>query len=82
MSLQEIFYIVAITYMVLGILFFVVIIVVLWTIKEKITQLHELVADKIHHVTQIVTHPTETAIATGIKVASKAVRIAKNIMRK
>jgi hypothetical protein len=70
-TLQMIFYILGITYMVVGLIILIVIGVAILTIKKTITDLHKTVEAQIERFTN---DPADMALEIGQKMASKAVK--------
>jgi len=70
-TLQIIFYILGITYMVVGLIILIVIGVAILTIKKTVTDLHRTVDEQINRFTN---DPADVALEIGQKMASKAVR--------
>ncbi|MEK7605924.1 MAG: hypothetical protein AAB478_05420 [Patescibacteria group bacterium] len=79
MSIQDIFYSLGIFFMVLGITILVMIIALLWTIKQKITFIHDLVERQVIRLTG---NSTDVAMELGSKVASAAVRRVRDAITK
>ncbi len=65
--------------MVFGIVILVMIIVLLWTIKQKVAFIHEVVEKQILRFTE---NSADVALELGSKVASAAVRKVKNAVVK
>jgi hypothetical protein len=82
MSIQDIFYLFGIVYMVMGIILMIIIGVVLIVIKNKIAAMHRMVEEKIDQINRITENPTDAAINLGSKVAGMAVKKIKDSMKK
>lgn len=68
--------------MVMGIILMVIIGVVLIVIKNKITDLYNLIDEKVAQISHIAEDPTGVAINLGSKVAGMAVKKVKSAMHK
>ncbi|CAN5176337.1 hypothetical protein BH09PAT1_BH09PAT1_0950 [soil metagenome] len=82
MSIQDLFFLFGIIYMVMGIVLMIIIGVVLIVIKNKITDLYKLVDEKVTQIQHIADDPTEAAISLGTKMAGMAVQKVKSAMNK
>jgi len=82
MSIQDVFYLFGIIYMVMGIILMIIIGVVLIVIKNKITDLYKLIDEKVDQISNIANDPTGVAINLGSKMAGVAMRRVKEAMTK
>lgn len=82
MSIQNIFYIFGIIFMSLGIIVLIVISVVLVTIKQKITHLHDLIDEKMQFLNRLTNDPADVAINWGTRAATTAVKKVKEAIKK
>lgn len=82
MSIQDIFYIFGIVYMVMGIVLMIIIGVVLIIIKNRINDLHTLVDKKVEMINRIANDPTDMAFNVGAKMANVAVKKVKEAISK
>jgi hypothetical protein len=82
MNVQNIFYIFGIIFMSLGIIVLIVISVVLVTIKQKISHLHDLVDEKMQFLNKLTNDPADIAINWGTKAATRAVKKVKDAINK
>lgn len=82
MSIQDIFYFLGSVFMGLGIILLIIIGIVLWVIKVKITELHELIDEKVNKITRFTEDPGGVAADIGSKVASSAINTVKGMMSK
>lgn len=82
MSLENVFYIMAIFYMVLGIILLFALVVGVFYIKKKVDDLQKSIEKKMDMVQKIVHNPAETAIDIGASLAESAIEKFKNVMEK
>ena len=66
----------------MGIILMIIIGIVLIVIKNKITDLYQLIDEKVDQINRIAEDPTNAAINIGSKVAGVAVRKVRDAIRK
>ena len=81
MMLQNTFYIIGIICMTLYTLLLIAIVVLLFYIKKKISDVSKNVEEKIREVKEIVSHPKEVAASVGAAVADTALHQAAKMMK-
>lgn len=81
-TLQNIFYVMAIVFMSLGSILLIVIAVLLITLRNKVTDLHATIDKKIHDLSDAVSDPSALAASVGTKVASAAINKVKSSLKK
>lgn len=79
MDLQTVFYLVGIIYMTFATILLIAMVIVVFYIKKKITDIHDQVNEKIHTFT---TKPADVALEVGAAVATSAVKKMKDIINK
>jgi uncharacterized membrane protein len=72
MDLQNVFYIMAIILMSLGVIFMLATVVLLFYIKKKVTDLHDYTKLKIDEVVEITERPIRTITNFGANLLGKA----------
>jgi hypothetical protein len=82
MSIQDIFYLLGSIFMGLGIILLIIIGIVLWIIKNKITELHKLIDEKVNKISRLADDPGSLAADLGSRVASGAISTVKGMMTK
>ncbi len=82
MSIQDVFYLFGIVYMILGVILMIIIGVVLITIKNRINDLHTLVDKKIEQLNRFTEDPADMAFNVGAKMANVAVKKVKEAISK
>jgi hypothetical protein len=82
MSIQDIFYLFGIVYMVLGIVLMIIIGTVLIIIKNRINDLHTMVDKKMELINRFTEDPTDMAFNVGAKMANVAVKKVKEAISK
>ncbi len=82
MSIQDVFYLFGIVYMVMGIILMIIIGVVLIIIKNRINDLHTLVDKKMELFNRFTNDPSDMAFNVGAKVANVAVKKVKEAISK
>jgi len=73
MTLQNIFFVVGIICMTLYTLLLVAVVVLLFYIKKKISDLTENIQEKIDLAKEVITHPQNVAASVGAAVADTAI---------
>lgn len=81
MSLQDIFYLIAIIFMGTIILFNIILIVLLVLVKQRIIALSQSLENTIGLMRDMVTHPAETAEAIGGALIGKAINKASRFLK-
>ncbi len=66
----------------MGIILMIIIGIVLIVIKNKITDLYQLIDEKVDQINRIAEDPTNAAINIGSKVAGIAVRKVRDAIKK
>jgi len=82
MNIQDVFYLFGIIYMIAGIILMIVIGVVLLSIKNKITDLHKLLDEKMTFINKFREDPQEMAFSMGAKMANAAIKKVKEAIEK
>lgn len=82
MTLQNIFYILAIICMLLALGILIAIAILVFYIKKKITQIHNQIENKINTLTRGILQPSDVAVGVGSKVAEIALDTVKGMFRK
>lgn len=80
-GLQTTFYIIGIIYMTLQVLLFVIIVVLLFYIKNKVTNIVTIVEERIDMIRNIVKHPGDIATSVGTAVATTAIDKVSDLFR-
>lgn len=81
MSLQNIFYLVGIICMTLCTLLLAVMVILLFYIKKKITEITKTTEVKINEIKEIITHPKQTVKNIGATIASTVLEQASKFLR-
>jgi len=81
MSLQDWFYTLGIFYMSITLIFYLILIVTIFVIKNKIDSMHKVVGEKIQQIQKFTGDPTQAAIAAGSFIANRAIKKAKKILK-
>jgi uncharacterized membrane protein len=80
-TLQVTFYIMGIIFMSIQIVLFIIVIILLFYIKAKVTEVTKMVEERIEEVKNIIRHPGEIAATVGTAVATTAINKVSDIMR-
>lgn len=80
--MENIFYVMAIFYMVLGVILMIALVIGVFYIKRKIDVLQDTFEKKLDMVQKIVHNPAETAIDLGASLAESALGKFKTILDK
>ncbi len=78
MSLENIFYVMSIFYMTLGIIILLALVIAVFYIKKKIEEFEKIFQEKMDIISNIASHPGETAMGIGASLAEVAVNKIKN----
>jgi len=81
MSLQDIFYIVGIITMSLYVLLLFTLVIILFYIKRKLTDIITIIENKMEIIKDIISHPKETAAVVGGVLANKAIHEASKLFK-
>ena len=73
MNLENVFYVMAIFYMTLGIIILIMLVVAVFYIKQKVTEMEKMVKEKIDIISEVASHPGEAAVGLGAAMAGAAV---------
>ncbi|MBP6913221.1 MAG: hypothetical protein KBC00_01275 [Candidatus Levybacteria bacterium] len=73
MSLQEVFYIVGLVYMSLGIVLLIALVIVAFYIKGRIDAIHKTFDQKLHIIEKLTSRPAESAADFGASLAEAAI---------
>ncbi len=82
MTLQNTFYVIGIICMTLYTLLLIAIVVLLFYIKAKITEVTKQVQAEFNQIKEIVSHPKEVAANVGAAMASTALHEASKLMQR
>lgn len=82
MSLENTFYIVGIIAMSLYTLLLIAIVILLFYIKNKISEVYEKVESRLDAAKSVFTHPAQTAVMLGASAAGRILGWAVNILRR
>lgn len=82
MSLQDLFYLLGIIMMSLASLLLLGIVILLFYIKKKITDLHDTIENKINTVSSLVSQSGEIAANVGATLAQGAIKGVARMMEK
>lgn len=82
MQLQNIYYIVSIIFMTIGIVLLIVIGVVLVTIRQKLVHLSDILERKLEILSRYASDPGDAALQIGTKMASRAFSQVKKVFSK
>lgn len=82
MSLQDLFYIVGLTYMSMGIVLLVALVFGVFYIKKRVDDMHKSIDEKLHFVGKVVQHPAESAMDIGASFAETAIEKVKDMLEK
>lgn len=78
MTLQDVFYIVGLVYMTLGIILLLALVIAVFYIKKKVEDMHKTFEQKLDLVHKIVQRPAESAMDIGATVAEAAIEKIKS----
>jgi len=81
MDLQNTFYIIGIICMTLYTLLLIAIVVLLFYIKNKITEFYTILEEKIETVKEVIYHPKRAAATVGTAVADVALNQAEKLIK-
>ncbi len=82
MNLQDIFYLTSIIFMVLSIIILLSIGIVLFYIKQKISDLHAAAQNVLTVTDRYLNNPSDIALEMGTAVAASAIKKVRNIIKK
>ncbi len=82
MTLQNIFYVVGIVFMILYTLLLLAVVILLFYIKNKISQVYGNIEDKIHSVKKVVDQSESLAASMGAAFADTAVKQMQKIAKR
>ena len=68
MQLQQTFYIIAILYMLIQIVFWLGVSIILFALYRKVSELSDNVANKIDRVSEVLSHPGDLAAKAGASI--------------
>ncbi len=80
MSLQDLFYLVGLAYMTMGIVLLIALVFAVFYIKNKVDQMHRTFGDKLEFVRNITTHPAESAVDIGASLAETVIEKVKSAL--
>lgn len=72
MSLQDLFYIVGLVYMSLGIILLIALVIAVFLVKKKINDMQRLFDQKLHFIEKMAQRPAESAVDIGASLAEAA----------
>ncbi len=73
MSLQDLFYLVGLAYMTMGIVLLIALVFAVFYIKKKVNDMHRTFDEKLEFVRNLTAHPAESAVDIGASLAEAAV---------
>ncbi len=82
MHIQDIFYLLGSVMMTMGILLLLGVVIILFYIKKKISDIYDNIEKKINQVSNIASHSGDIAASIGATLAEGAVRGVKNMTSK
>lgn len=82
MSLQDIFYTVGLVYMGMGIVLLLAIVVAVFYIKKKVTDMHRTFEEKLEFIARITSRPAESAVDIGASLAENVIERVKAALDK
>lgn len=80
MTLENLFYIVALFYMGMGIVLLIALVFAVFFIKKKVMDLEKTFEDKLGIIADAARHPGEAAMGIGASFAEKAIDKIKEVM--
>lgn len=82
MSLQDLFYIVGLVYMSMGIVLLVALVFAVFYIKKRIDDLHKSFDKKLEFAQHVIHKPAESAVDIGAQFAEAAIEKVKDVLEK
>lgn len=82
MTLQDLYYMVGLVYMSMGIVLLVALVFAVFYIKKRIDDLHKMVDKKLEFAEKVMHHPAESAVDIGAQFAEAAIEKVKDVLEK
>jgi hypothetical protein len=82
MGLQEVYYILGIFYMSMGIVLLIALVFAVFYIKRKIDNIQKSMEEKLDIIAQAAKHPGEAAVGIGASLAEAAIEKIKGVLEK
>lgn len=82
MGLQEVYYILGIFYMSMGIVLLIALVFAVFYIKKRIDHIQKEVSEKLDIIAQAAKHPGEAAVGIGASLAEAAIDRIKSALEK
>lgn len=80
MSLQDLFYIVGLMYMSMGIVLLIALVFAVFYIKKRVDDMHKVFDDKLGLIGKVMHHPAESAVDLGASFAEAAIEKIKEVV--
>ncbi|MGE5042354.1 MAG: hypothetical protein ACM3IJ_05645 [Candidatus Levyibacteriota bacterium] len=82
MTLQDLFYIVGLMYMSMGIVLLIALVFAVFYIKKRVDDMHKTFDDKLGLLGKAIHHPAESAVDLGASFAEAALEKVKEVIEK